>query len=393
MEDMQKPSVLVIHNQYQQSGGEDSVVRAEVDMLRRAGHRVVMYTRQNAEINRYGSLRKSLLLFTTSWAGAAYSDVCALIRKERPDIAHCHNFLPLVSPSAHYACKAMGIPVLQTLHNYRLLCPSGTFFQDGQRCASCNGCSLRGVVRGCYRHSHLQTGAVSLMLLSHGVLGTWKRLVDAYVAPSRFCRDTFVRAGWSPAKMYCKPNFLPDDPGQRHARGDYALFVGRLSAEKGVLELFETWKTLSDIPLLVAGDGPLHDRLNSLVGGMALPIKLLGTLSSKDTISCIKGARFLIFPSRWHEPFGMGLLEAAACGVPAIASRVGAIPEIVDERRTGLLFDPDDQNELAEQVRWAWRHPAEMEEMGFAARQRYLQNFTAKKNYERLMDIYQALLN
>ena len=89
----------------------------------------------------------------------------------------------------------------------------------------------------------------------------------------------------------------------------------------------------------------------------------------------------------------MGLLEAAACGVPAIASRVGAIPEIVDDRRTGLLFDPDDQNELAEQVRWAWRHPAEMEEMGLAARQRYLQDFTAEKNYERLMDIYQALLN
>jgi glycosyltransferase involved in cell wall biosynthesis len=388
-----KPSVLVIHNHYQQSGGEDTVVRAEVDLLRRAGHRVVLYTRQNAEIAHYGSLRKSLLFFTTSWAGTAYSEICALIRKEKPDVAHCHNFLPLVSPAAHYACGTAGVPVLQTLHNYRLLCPSGTFFQNGQRCSTCGGCPVRGILRGCYRHSHLQTGAVSLMLASHGAIGTWKRLVDAYIAPSRFCRDTFVRAGWSPAKIYCKPNFLPSDPGQRRGSGEYALFVGRLSPEKGVLELFEAWRHLSDIPLLFAGDGPLHDQLGCLLAATKLPIKLLGRLSSEDTISCIKGARFLIFPSQWHEPFGMGLLEAAACGVPVIASRIGAIPEVVDDRRTGLLFDPDDCEELAQQVRWAWTHPAAMEEMGLAARARYLQSYTSEKNYQRLTEIYHALLN
>ena len=390
---MQKPSVLVIHNHYQQRGGEDTVVGAEVELLRRAGHRVVQYTRQNAEIFRYGSLRKSLLLFTTSWAGAAYSDICALIRAEKPDIAHCHNFLPLVSPAAHYACKATGIPVLQTLHNYRLLCPSGTLFQNGRRCSTCRGCSLRGVLRGCYRHSHLQTGVVSLMLAGHHAIRTWERSIDAYVAPSRFCRDTYVQAGWSPAKMYCKPNFLPSDPGPRNAGGDYALFVGRLSDEKGVRELFEAWRQVPGIPLKVAGDGPLHASLGSLVDRSRLPIQMLGRLSPQDTIACIKRSRFLIFPSRWHEPFGMGLLEAAACGVPAVASRIGAIPEIVDDGHTGLLFDPEDSSELVRQVRWAWNHPAEMEEMGMAARARYLQFYTAERNYDRLMEIYRALLS
>jgi glycosyltransferase involved in cell wall biosynthesis len=390
---MQSLSVLVIHNQYQQPGGEDAVVRAEVDLLRSAGNRVVLYTRNNSDIAGYGALRKASLLASTTWNRRTYADIHALIREHRPDIAHCHNFLPLVSPSAYYACKSAGVPVVQTLHNYRLLCPAGTLFANGQRCEGCSQSTANAVRRGCYRSSRVQTAAVSLMLRIHRLRGTWKRSVDAYVTPSAFCRDYFVAAGLPEKKVHLKSNFLAHDPGQRAAHGDYALFVGRLSAEKGVLEMIEAWRQLPEVKLLVAGDGPLYLETRGAARRSNGHVRLLGQLSADETLARIRGARFLVFPSRWYEPFGMGLLEAAACGVPAIASRVGAIPELVSDHHTGLLFDPDHFSELVDCVRFAWTHPAEMDEMGAAARQLYLQNFTAEKNYEALMCIYRKLLS
>jgi len=352
----------------------------------------VQYTRHNSDIAAYSLLQKASLLARTTWNLRTYSDIRALIREHHPDIAHCHNFLPLVSPSAYYACRSAGVPVVQTLHNYRLLCPAGTLFTNGERCETCSRSPAHAVRRGCYRNSRLQTAAVSLMLGTHRLRGTWTRAVDAFLAPSAFCRDYFVAAGLPPAKVHLKPNFLARDPGQRTHRGDYALFVGRLSPEKGVLEMIEAWRQLPEMKLLIAGDGPLYyeargaaERTNGLV-------HLLGQLTPDQTLAHIKAARFLVFPSRWNEPFGMGLLEAAACGVPAIASRIGAIPELVADHRTGLLFDPDNFSELVERVRWAWTHSAEMDEMGSAARQLYLLNFTAEKNYDVLMNIYRNLL-
>ncbi|MGD0929532.1 MAG: glycosyltransferase family 4 protein [Candidatus Korobacteraceae bacterium] len=389
---MQSLSVLVIHNQYQRPGGEDAVVRAEVDLLRSAGNRVVQYTRHNSDIAAYTPLRKASLLASTTWNRKTYSDIRALIREHRPDIAHCHNFLPLVSPSAYYACKSADVPVVQTLHNYRLLCPAGTLFANGQRCPGCSRSNANAISRGCYRNSRLQTAAISLMLGAHRLRGTWKRSVDAYVTPSAFCRDYFVAAGLPEEKVHLKRNFLAHDPGQRRDCGDYALFVGRLSREKGVLEMIEAWRQLPEVKLLVAGDGPLYYEARGAARSNDR-VEILGQLTPEETLDRIRGARFLVFPSRWFEPFGMGLLEAAACGVPAIASRIGAIPELVADHRTGLLFDPDNFNELVECVRWAWTHPSDMDEMGAAARHFYLQNFTAEQNYEALMGIYHKVLS
>ncbi len=389
---MQTPGVLVIHNRYQQSGGEDAVVRAEIDLLRSRGHRVVTYIRDNAEIANYSAVRKASLFVSTTWNGETYNQIRELIRTERPHIAHCHNFLPLVSPAAYYACQSAGIPVVQTLHNYRLFCPAGTLFSDGEICQRCRRSLLAGVRRRCYRGSCLQTAAVSLMLTTHRMQATWARCVHAYLTPSRFCRDYFVAAGLPGARVHLQPNFLAHDPGQRSGRGEFALFLGRLSAEKGVLELVEAWQHLPEIPLLIAGEGPLHHQVQAAAHGGGTKIQMLGNVSPQEVLARINGARFLVFPSRWYEPFGMALLEAAACGVPAIASRIGAIPELVSHRRTGLLFDPDDFSQLVQQVRWAWQHPEEMEEYGRAARQMYLRHFTAARNYELLMQIYQQLL-
>jgi glycosyltransferase involved in cell wall biosynthesis len=385
-------TVLVIHNQYQQLGGEDTVVRAEIDLLRRSGHSVLEYTRHNAEIAGYGALRKASLLLSTSWNEKTYCDLRTLIRNKRPDIAHCHNILPLVSPAAYYACRNAGIPVVQTLHNYRLLCPGGTLFRDGQRCTKCIRNRPQPAFRRCYRNSRLETGAVSLMLNAHKAIGTWNRSVAAYLAPSQFCREVFVRSGMAPQRVICKSNFLKDDPGRRIKAGEYALFVGRLSPEKGVMQMLEAWRSLPNVPLIIVGGGPLYREAWDFINRTNLPIKLLGHLDAAATISWIKSSRFLLFPSRWDEPFGMGLLEAAACGVPAIASSIGAIPELVFPEKTGLLFDPDNFGELPDRVRWAWSHPGDMEQLGGNARRLYLESLSPRKNYQQLMNVYRSLV-
>ncbi len=391
---MRKLTVLVIHNQYQQPGGEDVVVRAETGMLRRAGHHVVEFIRKNETIAEFSPPQKASLMVTTTWNQSAYTQIRQLIAKERPDVAHCHNLLPLVSPAAYYACKSTSVPVVQTLHNYRLLCPPGTLYADGRTCDDCARSLTCGVARGCYRDSHLQTATVAMMLGTHRLLGTWERTVDAYVALNRFARDYFVAAGLPSARLHVKPNFLLDDPAPRYGRGDYALFVGRLAPEKGVMEVLEAWRRLPHIPLVVVGDGPLRDEVSEKVDrARGTHIKLLGHLSVDNTRAQMKGARFLVFPSRWYEPFPMTLLEAAACGLPAVAARIGGVPELVVEGQTGLLFDPQNFEALAEKVNWAWAHPSEMAAMGSAARELYQQKYTADKNYELLMNIYQSALS
>ena len=390
---MRKLSVLVIHNQYQQHSGEDVVVTAEMEMLRQAGHRVVPFIRSNAAIAGFSPLQNVSLAVNATWNRKADAQMRELIARERPDIAHCHNLVPLISPAAYSACKTAGLPVVQTLHNYRLLCPSATLYSGERICEDCTRSLLHGVARGCYRESRLQTATLGAMLGTHRLLGTWSRSVDAYVALSHFTRDYFVAAGLPADKLHVKPNFLLHAPAPCAGLGEYALFVGRLVSEKGVLEMLQAWQRLSHIPLMVVGDGPLRDQTSRMMSGsISTHVRLLGQLSADDARAWMKNARFLVFPSRWYEPFGMTLLEAAACGVPAVAARIGGVPELVIEGQTGLLFDPQNSDELAAKANWAWNHPAEMAAMGSTARQLYQQKYSAERNYERLMDIYQAVL-
>jgi glycosyltransferase involved in cell wall biosynthesis len=390
---MRKLSVLVIHNHYQQPGGEDVVVRAEVDLLRRTEHRVVQFTLNNAILTNCTPLDKAALFLNTTWNRTAYATIRELIQREHPDIAHCHNLVPQVSPAAYYACKSEGVPVVQTLHNYRLFCPAGTFFRNGRICEDCTRSLSYGVKQGCYRNSRLQTATVATMLAFHRHRDTWTRTIDAYIALTQFHRNFFITHGLPDKKIHVKPNFLATDPGPRTSSGSYALFVGRLSPEKGVMEMLQAWLRLQHIPLVVIGDGPLYgDALQILRSSGSTHIRLMGRLNTEDTQAQMKGARFLVFPSRWYEPFGMALVEAAAAGVPAIAARIGGIPELVIENQTGLLFDLQKADDLADKANWAWTHPSEMEDMGSAARQLYQQNFTAEQNYKSLMKVYRSVV-
>jgi glycosyltransferase involved in cell wall biosynthesis len=388
---MARPGVLVIHNRYLEAGGEDSVVNAEINLLRRNGHRVLQYARHNREIAQFSAARKALLPITTTWDNESYGELRRLIRQERPAIAHCHNLLPLLSPAVYYACAAEGIPVVQTVHNYRLVCPGGNFFRHGTPCAGCHGSLAKAAMRGCYRDSRRQTSVVALMLGTHRALRTWKEKVARYIAPSEFCRVMLIQHGLPAHHIVVKPHFAPEILPQKNGLGDYAIFVGRLSEEKGIHPLLRVWRELGHIPLHVVGSGPLERAARELVRQSKTPnISFAGQLPHDETLRRIRDARFLVAPSRCYETFGMAVLEAMACGVPAIVPRTGAMRELVSDRRTGFQVEVNDPEQLSRAIRKAWSRPLETREMGRGASHLVLEHYSPQSNYKKLVAIYDA---
>ena len=380
-------SVLIVHNFYQQPGGEDAVFRAEADLLRSRGHEAVAFVEDNARLNGVNPLKAAV---DAVWSREAKRHIRRLIKENKPDVAHFHNTFLRISPAVYYACREAGVPVVQTLHNYRLVCPGALLMRDGRVCEDCLGQAVPwpGVVHGCWRGSRMQTAVVAGMLTVHRLLKTWQKQVDVYIALTEFARRKFIEGGLPAKKIVVKPNFVHPDPGEREAPGRYALFVGRLSPEKGLSTLLKAWRSLKGIPLKVVGDGPLRDQVQAFAAGYG-SVEVLGRRPHQEVIALMKGARCLVFPSEWYEGFPMTIAEAFACGVPIIVSRLGAMAEIVEDRRTGLLFEPGNAEDLAEKVAWAWAHPKEMAEMGKEARREYEAKYTAKRNYEMLMEIYE----
>jgi len=387
--------IVMVHNSYREGGGEDVVFAQECANLARAGHTVVRYQRSNAEIASHNAFGKLALAKDTVWSSTTRRDFTALLARKTPDLVHVHNTFAVISPSIYAACQDREIPVVQTLHNFRLLCPAATFHRDGNVCEACAEKSLLEAIRhACYRDSRTATATVAVMLTTHRLLGTWNNAVDSYIALTSFARDKFIAAGIRPEKLFVKPNFVDPDPGPRAGAGEYAFFAGRLSAEKGVDTLLKAWKHLDQpFPLRIAGNGPDRGRLEAFATDRNLrDVQFLGRLSYSETVAAMKGARFVVVPSTWYETFALVIAEAMACGVPVICSRLGAMQENVADGVTGLHFTPGDPENLAEKVSWAWTHPSEMCEMGRAARREYEFRYTAEKNYSLLMEIYEHTL-
>jgi glycosyltransferase involved in cell wall biosynthesis len=378
---------LLVHNHYRHPGGEDEVFTAEASLLQARGYRVVRYVLHNDQAV---GQRPWTIAGAAIWNPAAYRSLRVLCRTERPQVAHFHNTFPLVSPAAWYAARAEGVPVVQTLHNYRLICPDALLFRHGHVCEECLGRSIPwpGVLHACYHESRPATGAVAAMLTVHRVLRTWTTVVDVYITLSDFARQKFIQAGLPAAKIIVKPNFVYPDPGPGEGRGEYALFVGRLSTEKGAETLLAAWKHLGrKVPLRIVGDGPLAPRV-AAAAQKGEGVAWLGRRPKADVYALMKKARMLIVPSVCYENFPVVIAEAYAAGCPVLASDRGSLSSLIDAGRTGLHIRPGDPEDLAAKAEWAWTHPQEMARMGLEARQEFEHKYTAERNYEMLSEIY-----
>jgi glycosyltransferase involved in cell wall biosynthesis len=387
--------IVIVHNSYQQPGGEDTVVSAERALLVRAGNEVNQYIRHNSEIQSGGTCSNIALGARTVWSSVSRNELYRLLKECKPDIVHFHNTFPLISPAAYYACRDLGVPVVQTLHNYRLFCPAAAFFRDGHVCEDCLEKSRWQAVRhACFRQSRSATSAVVTMLSFHHWYGTWTKLVDCYIALSEFSRAKFIEAGLPIEKIVVKPNFVLPEPGVGRGLREYAVFLGRLSEEKGLQTLLQAWAQVNpSCTLRIIGDGPLLNEIRSEISRSGFSnIRLDGRLPREESLKVLQGARILILPSNCYETFSMTIAEAYACGTPVIASRLGAIQEIVHDGRTGLHFTPGDADDLARKVEWAWTHPNEMREMGQNALAEYEAKYTAERNYKMLMEVYQQAI-
>lgn len=379
--------VLQVHESYQQPGGEDRVVAAEAALLRARGHEVAAHTVHNDEVDVLGRLA---LAGKTVWNRSAYRAVRRAVREHRTEVMHVHNTLPLLSPAVYHAAWAEGVSVVQTLHNYRLLCPAATLYRDGGVCEDCVGKPLAwpAVVHGCYRGSRAASGAVATMVATHRLLGTWSRRIDVFIALTEFARSRFVHGGLDEARLAVKPNFVDVPAPEARRPGGYALFVGRLAPEKGLAVLLDAWRRIGErLPLRIVGDGPLASEAERAT--RELPgVRWLGARSREEVLDAMRDAELLVFPSTWYEGFPVTLAEAFASGLPVLASELGSLAELVENGRTGLTFPPGDAEALADRVVWTLDHPRAVDAMRHAARETYERRYSPDANYRQLVAIY-----
>jgi glycosyltransferase involved in cell wall biosynthesis len=379
--------VLIVHNRYQYAGGEETVVANEHALLERHGCETRLWSVNNDGIASTWS--KITAAVHATYSRPAREELARVIAEFRPAVVHVHNFFPLLSPSVYDACRAAGVAVVQTLHNYRTICPGSLLSRDGHPCEDCIGASpYQGALHGCYRGSRIGSLAVARMVDTHRRRGTWSNKVDRFIALSAFSKTKFVAAGFPANRIMVKPNFSEDRLTVGSAVRAGALFVGRLSPEKGIGTMLRAWDAL-EVMLRVVGDGPLYELIEKAAGSS---IVALGRKSSAEVALEMAQAAFLILPSAWPENCPMVIIEALCQGLPVIASRIPALAELIEEGATGLLFKQEDADDLATKVRWAHQHIEAMRIMGANARRVYEERYSPSINFGQLAKIYEAAI-
>jgi len=385
--------VLLVHNYLRPPSGENIVFEHERSLLEAHGHKIAVYVKKNEEITTWSLGDRIGLPLNVIWSQKSYQEIKRLIQDFKPQIVHFHNIFPLISPSAYYACQQGNIPVVQTLHNFRLICPGALLFRNGKICEECLRKSIwRGVLYGCYHNSKIHTAGVATMVAFHRLLQTWSKQVTLYITLTEFATKKFIDAGFPKHKLVIKPNFLINPPSPEFQNSGFVVFIGRLGEEKGLKILIEAWRNITTIPLKIIGEGPMRFELEKIVRELNLSIEILGYRPPQECMNYLKMSQFFIFPSIWYEGLPMVVLEAMACGKPIIASGIGVLPELIKDKVTGLLFEPGNVNDLVEKIKWMINHKAEAIEMGKRARVEFEDKYIADKNYELLMDIYQKAI-
>ena len=391
--------ILIIHNHYQLRGGEDVVFENECAMLENAGHAVVRFEATNADIPT-GGAGKLLAFFATIWNRKTTREIRATIRREKPDIAHFHNTFPLISPAAYWTCKAEGVPVVQTLHNFRLCCLNAYLLRDGSVCELCLGKNpWRGVARKCYRDSFAQSFTVWAMLTVHRALGTFRKKVSVYVALTGFGSRKLAEAGLPAEKIVVKGNAVRPNPAPSLAPDSApppaptVLYAGRLSPEKSPGILVAAWRLChGNLPpgskCVFIGDGPEREASEKSAEGLP-GVEFTGILPPAQVAERMRQATVLVSPSVCYEMFPMALSEAAAAGLPVIASDLGAFAALVKDGETGFLFPPGDAVALSDSLTRLLASPAALRAAGENARRAFLSGESVpERNLARLLEIY-----
>jgi glycosyltransferase involved in cell wall biosynthesis len=384
--------ILQIHNQYTHLGGEEVVVAAEQAMLEKYGNEVQQWVVSSELVHQSGTIDRAKIALSSIWSLSSYQAISRRLKEFNPNIVHVHNTVPLVSPAVYTACQDAGIPVVQTLHNFRLICPGHYLYRNGKICEDCIGKTIpiSSIVHGCYRNSRTQTAVVAAGLVSNGFRGVFRNEVDIYIALTRLARQKFIAGGLPAEKIVIKPNFVTADVQPGSHAGGYALFVGKIIDYKGIETLLNAWHLLNEpIPLKIVGQGPLEALLKS---NLPSEVEYLGRQPREHVIELIRNASFVVFPSEWYEGFPMTITEAFAAGTPVIASNLGAAAEIVRDEFSGWKFIPGDAEDLAAVVQKAWADPEELRRRGALARKQYDEQYSLKMNFPMLMSIYNTAI-
>ncbi len=378
--------ILIIHNKYRYLGGEDSVVNDEISLLQSKGHDVQLFSKTNLSI---ANTKSPQLFFDTIWSRKTNIELTDTINKRKPDIIHIHNTFPLISPSVYYTAKNLKIPVVQTLHNFRLMCLKALLLRNNAICEDCIGKTpWRGLIHKCYHDSFLRSLAIFSMLTTHRALGTYRKHINQYIALSEFSKKLFIKGGLPAEKISIKPNFVAiGKPISSNRSG--LLYVGRLSPEKGFNILVKALANQNSIRASIIGEGPEqaltpHTETTNL--------EYLGWLDSHSVYKHMRNSQFIVIPSICYENFPRTLVEAYACELPVIASNIGPLGQLVKDGKTGLLFKPGSADDLLRKIQWAVNNPNKIRKMGENARKYYEQYYNVETNYQILKNIYYKAL-
>lgn len=381
--------VLQVHNRYRFRGGEDAVFEGTIRLLNDHGVNAISFEKSSQGMEQ-GLARKVQALFSGIYSPQAAREMTALLQVERPDVVHVHNLFPLLSPSVLPACRKQGVPVVMTCHNFRLICPIGVHFRRGKVCEECRGGhELRCVFNNC-RDNSFESTAYGVRSMLTRMSGLFKNNVTRFIAISEFLKRRLVEAGFPAERIDVVFNTVPipescADAGQ----GAYAAFTGRLSEEKGIETLLEAAALLPDVPVKIGGTGPIESALMALAPDN---VEFVGMLDKPGLAAFYRNARALIVPSVWFETFGLVAAEAMANGVPVIASRIGALPELLRDGETGFLFEAGDPRDLAAKIRLLWDDADRARRMGAAGRERALKEFNEDTHFRRLAAVYERAI-
>jgi glycosyltransferase involved in cell wall biosynthesis len=386
--------ILLVHNRYRSGApsGENRVVDQESKALAALGHEVIPFGRSSDEIGQWSLAKKASLPARTVWSRETHRELKAALREHEPEVVHVHNTFPLLSDAVLYACRDARVPVVATVHNYRLACSNGSFFRDGAVCHDCNrGLTVRAVVHGCYRDSPAATAPLTLAKRVHRQ--AWESLISAYVFISKSQRDLHAELGFPSNRVFVRYNLIPRQGRLQAARTPTVVYAGRLHEAKGARLLMAGWDCYigksgePGLKLVIAGGGPLEDEMAAWAS-VRPSVEMTGTVSSDRCAELIARARAVVVPSVWEEPFGLVAVEAMAAGVPPIAAGHGSFPELITPGVDGVLFTPGDPDALALAIADVERNPGQYETYGDQARKTYEQRFDPQRSVEELLEIY-----